>query len=175
MDSPMTWVHVDSCDTLPKDLVPAFEEKINNDPYLQRLFQECGAGLPTTCGYQFLWNGDGTDLSPSQYFSCDGLGFAVEIQDGSSHHFLGWVFSHRTTACVVQNTFTKRVHLTNRENQFMVFAWGRISNSEEWILSTSKCKTKAQCNMEILANIICILICVILFFLHSYKSFIPSR
>jgi hypothetical protein len=66
---------------IPKDLVPVFEEKINNDRYLQRLFQECGAGLPTTCGYQFLWNGEATDLSPSQYFSCDGLGFAVEIQE----------------------------------------------------------------------------------------------
>jgi hypothetical protein len=105
-------------------------------PSLQRLIQRYELGLPTTCGYQFVYNEENPlcqqkKLVPIQYFASDGLGVAMEIGDGDSHHFLGWLFSHRTTPCLLHDQSTNSIYLNNKEELFMVYAWGRSGGGRD--------------------------------------------
>lgn len=129
-------LHVDHCDKLTKDLQLQHQLECMTDPSLCRLFERFKIGLPTTCGYQFLFNLENPSINPAnlcpmQYFSCDGLGLAVQIQHGRSHSFLGWVFSHRTTACILYDSTNLQLYLNNLHDIFMVYAWGRTGGSKE--------------------------------------------
>jgi hypothetical protein len=129
-------LHIDDCDKMTKELQLSHVTQGNQDPSLHHILKRFGLGLPTTCGYQFLFNYANSAVRPSslipmQYFCADGLGLALQIKNGMMHHFLGWTFSHRTTACIVQDSSTGLIYLNNEQNLFMVYAWGRAGGSKE--------------------------------------------
>ena len=63
-----------------------------------RLVENQDCCLPTACGYQFVEEEDGVldSLNVDAFFSMDGLGIAIRIEDGIGHHFMGAIFSHQT-------------------------------------------------------------------------------
>jgi hypothetical protein len=130
-------LHIDYCDRLSQKQQNECKDECQNDSYLCRLFESVQLGLPTTCGYQFHFNSKSQlpglkTLEPMQYFSCDGLGLAIRIHDGMSHHFLGWTFSHRTTPCMLLDNDNLQIYLNNMKNLFMVYAWGRAGGEKDY-------------------------------------------
>jgi len=89
-----------------------------------------GFCLPTTCGYQFLHKEGTEQLSMQQYFSFDGLGLAMPLVDGMTHHFLGAAFSHQTCLCTGFRE-NGTVQLSNIRDSFLLFAWGRSGGSKQ--------------------------------------------
>jgi hypothetical protein len=129
-------LHIDMCDMLTKEYQEIFKAQCYNDPTLCRLFKRYKLGLPTTCGYQFLFNRRNSSINPEnlqpiQYFACDGLGLALPISHGMTHHFMGWIFSHRTTACIVYDNMNEKVFINNLHDFFMVYAWGKSGGTKE--------------------------------------------
>lgn len=84
-----------------------------------------GFCLPTTCAYRFLyWNkADRKAFKVKQLLSMDGLGLAMDIVDGTAHHFLGASFRHCTCLCLVARP-DGSVSAQNYDDSFLVFAWG---------------------------------------------------
>ena len=141
--------HVDKCDELSKALIYYYEwwkrtgkkiGKRNANVYLRRLMKYDGFCLPTTCGYQFVFESDQDELGlvPVQYFTLDGLGLAVRVKHGMGHHFLGAAFAHRTCLCLCElrkdskkRYNDKRIYASNSHDNFQVFAWGRSGGSPQ--------------------------------------------
>jgi hypothetical protein len=128
-------LHLDLCDKLSRDLQQHFSSIASETTSLCRLSNCYGLGLPTTCGYQFIFNTENPlanqQLVPYQYFSMDGLGLLVKIEHGFSNHFLAWTFSHRTTSCWLHDTIRDLIYLNNKNDLFMVLAWGRAGGTKE--------------------------------------------
>ena len=56
---------------------------------------------------------------------------AMEIQNGIGHHFLGSSFAHRTCVCK-RTTINGHVSVSNHNDDFLLFAWGRSGGSKEY-------------------------------------------
>jgi hypothetical protein len=90
--------------------------------------------LPTTCGYQFVFENSHVerDLRILPFFSLDGLGLAMTIEHGSLHHFLGSLFSHRTSLCVCKRKSDGKITTTNVDDCFLLVGWGFSGGSKEY-------------------------------------------
>jgi hypothetical protein len=101
---------------------------------LESLLMLCGDKdfcLPTTCGYQFVFQGDAAkeELEVSAFFKMDGLGVAIDIQHGVMQHFMGAMFSHQTCLPIVQKD--GRLSANNADNNFLIVGWGSNGGSAE--------------------------------------------
>jgi hypothetical protein len=86
--------------------------------------------LPTTCGYQFVSNGNNNkELKVHAMFAMEGLGMAVQLQHGIGHHFMGALFSHNTCLPVVESN--GKLSVTNHEDNFSIIAWGGTGGRKE--------------------------------------------
>jgi hypothetical protein len=121
--------HLDSGDVYPKSMQQIMEGE--NSGCINRLKKFEGFCGPTTCGYQFLYKDDGLKqtMKPCQYFCLNGLGLAMEIQDGIGHTFLASSFSHQTSLCVarIQQGEQDSIRMLNMDDNFLLFAWGNSS------------------------------------------------
>ena len=99
--------------------------------YVARLLDSPFWGLATTCGYQFCYRNEEArvGLEVSAFFTLDGLGVAVPIVDGISHHFYGSQFSHRTCLPLCKRRSDGMFSAFNRDDNFSIFAWGSTDNS----------------------------------------------
>jgi hypothetical protein len=93
----------------------------------QRFLEEADpVCLPTTCGYQFCYADDEVkdNLEVRTFFSMEGLGLAMNLEDGISHHFMGAAFSHHTCLSVIQRMNDNKVNCSNSDDSFLIVAWG---------------------------------------------------
>jgi hypothetical protein len=65
------------------------------------------------------------------FFSMDGLGLAVLMEDGVGHHFLGASFSHRTSLCVCKRKTDGKLSSCNVNDDFLILGWGSTGGSRE--------------------------------------------
>jgi hypothetical protein len=82
--------------------------------------------LPTTCAYQFVFRTESAkfDLHPVAFFSMEGLGMAMELQHGLTHHFMGAAFSHHTCIPLCRRRSDGAINTTNSDNNVLIMAWG---------------------------------------------------
>lgn len=87
--------------------------------------------LPTTIGYQFCFHDREipTDFAISAFFSMEGLGLAMQIDDGVGHHFMGSVFSHHS--CLTLHSKEGQVSCCNDEDAFLLVAFGTSGGGRE--------------------------------------------
>jgi hypothetical protein len=97
--------------------------------------------LPTTCGYQLCFSNesDKQDLQVQAFFSMEGLGLAVSLEDGLFHHFMAGIFSHRT--CLPTATKLDTISCHN-SHEFQIVAWGTSGGRKEVNAKKKKKKTK---------------------------------
>jgi hypothetical protein len=97
---------------------------------LLMLYDDKDFCLPTTCGYQFVFQGDAEkELEVSAFFKMDGLGVAMPIEHGVMQHFMGAMFSHQTCLPIVQKD--GRLSANNSDNNFLIVGWGSNGGSAE--------------------------------------------
>ena len=56
-----------------------------------------------------------------QYFLCIGLGICIELQDLTTIHFFGHMFSHCTSVCLVM--IDQKIYVKN-DGSANLFSWG---------------------------------------------------
>lgn len=115
--------------------------------YLLRVMDRMQAFcLPTTCGYQYTFNSEEwkKELEVIAYFALDGLGLAVELEDGMFHHFFGAVFSHRTILPLCRKRSTGDVSSSNFEDAFLLLAWGASGGSPNIAAAEEAAEEDAQ-------------------------------
>jgi hypothetical protein len=128
--------HVDSCDGLDAKHKEGWRALAEAKRWrhcvrmIEKLENFC---LPTTCGYQFLFRDEAVKASLRVYafFSMDGLGLAVLMEDGVGHHFLGASFSHRTSLCVCKRKTDGKLSSCNVNDDFLILGWGSTGGSRE--------------------------------------------
>jgi hypothetical protein len=119
--------HVDIKDKLPRGRSLKWQGISDNKKWnhcLRILSETDSLCLPTTCGYQFCF-ADGqvaANLEVRAFFSMEGLGLAVKLQDGISHHFMATAFSHHTCLAMIQSD--NKVSCSNSDDAFLIVAWG---------------------------------------------------
>ena len=100
--------------------------------YLLRLLNEEDFCLPTTCGYQFVFQGDAEkELDVHAFFAMDGLGVAMAIDHGVMQHFMGAMFSHQTCLAIMHHRNDGRVSLSNADDDFLIIGWGSSGGRTE--------------------------------------------
>ena len=99
--------------------------------------------LPTNCGYQFVYNGEETQQSVSveAFFAMEGLGVAVQLQDGIFHHFMGAMSLHQT--CLPLCKRVRDGHLTGskQDNIMQIVGWGSCGGKRE--VAEAKARARA--------------------------------
>jgi hypothetical protein len=119
------------------------EQKDARNRYLLRLFRDPDFCLPTTCGYQFVFNGTcEEELDVCAFFKMDGLGTAMSINHGVMQHFMGAMFSHQTCLPLVRSKKDDKVSASNCDNNFLIVGWGSNGGAAE--VSESKRKRKKK-------------------------------
>ena len=89
----------------------------------------------TTCGYQILKNKSLPSdslriIKLLQYKALNGLGLALELEDGLVHHFMGSLFTHQT--CQFVGTLSdKRITFNNDTDSCTMLAWGEGGGDKE--------------------------------------------
>jgi hypothetical protein len=87
--------------------------------------------LPTTCGYQFVYNkGARTQLGVDAFFAMNGLGMAMRIEHGIGHHFMGAMFTHNTCLPVCWNA-AGQMTICNIDNNLRIIGWGTSGGFRE--------------------------------------------
>jgi hypothetical protein len=115
---------------LPGNKPKILKKKIKMMQYFSRLLEEEDFCLPTTCGYQFVYQGDaGKELEVRAFFKMDGLGAAVTIEHGVMQSFMGAMFSHQTCIPIVRKD--GRSNASNSDNNFLVVGWGSNGGAAE--------------------------------------------
>ena len=91
---------MDSADRVAKNTRTQWKEVAQKAGWTScdRLVENQDCCLPTACGYQFVEEEDGVlySLNVDAFFTMDGLGIAIRIEDCIGHHFMGAIFSHQT-------------------------------------------------------------------------------
>ena len=128
-------VHRDDCDLMTRFVRDMFWKRANNE-YKKRILSTPKVCLPTTCAYQFSWRSpvDEVHFWLRQFFVMDGLGLAMPLEDGIAHHFLASLFSHHTSAAVLNHP-NGDMSLGNEDPIALVFAWGN-SGGPKNVIST---------------------------------------
>jgi hypothetical protein len=92
--------HTDTVERLSRNQVTEWREMADSRRWrhCQKLLLHPDFCLPTTCGYQFVFESEEAkrNLTPIAFFGMEGLGMAVQIEHGNTHHFMGAMFSHQT-------------------------------------------------------------------------------
>ena len=137
--------HVDSCDKLEKDQIEDWQElaKHNRWKLCERYLAMEDFCLPTNCGYQFVYNGEHTSQSVRMeaYFAMEGLGAAVQLQDGIFHHFMGAMFSHQTCMPLCKRVSDGYITGSNQDNIMQIVGWGSCGGSRE--VAEAKARARA--------------------------------
>jgi hypothetical protein len=127
--------HVDKGDKLAKDQMQEWSEEAvkKNWTYCQRLLKNPLFCLPTTCCYQWCFNGATIhrELQVNAHFSMEGLGLAMRLQHCTSHHFLGGAFTHNTSIASIRRYSDGFVSCTNSEDKVLIVAWGGFGGRKE--------------------------------------------
>ena len=126
-------VHVDKMDKLRKEQVEEWKSnaKVKGMKHCLRVFNHENFCLPTTCGYQFLYNGDtAKNWHVHAYFGLDGLGMTMKIEDGVVQHFLGAMFSHSTCVTVCERE-DGQMTASNSDDKFLILGWGSSGGGRE--------------------------------------------
>jgi hypothetical protein len=137
--------HVDSMDELTKDQKADWTNICRDRgwSFCEKLLQDPNFCLPTTCGYQFCFASDDikSGLEIQAYFSMEGLGLAMQLDNGVYHHFMAAMFSHRTclpvaTKCAPSPTspsFHKAslISCSNTDDEFLIVGWGNSGGKRE--------------------------------------------
>lgn len=123
--------HVDNKDKLSGKTLQHAKNAIEemNSTCLKEAISYPEFGLPTTCGYQVL--GESRDAKYSQYFCLGGLGIAVAIEHGSTHHFMGSMFKHNTGVAVLYHS-NGNISIGAADPSILTFAWGKAGGSEQY-------------------------------------------
>lgn len=87
-------------------------------------------GLPTTCGYQFVYKDElaKNQLDPCQHFVQEGFNIAMELRDGDAHTFLGNSHAHHTSLATCSRRSDGKINMFNRDDNFLIYAWGSTDN-----------------------------------------------
>jgi hypothetical protein len=89
--------------------------------------------LPTTCAYQFCYR-DATaqqQLHPRAFFSMEGLGLAMELQHGISHHFMGGAFAHHTSIPYCRRRYDGLINCSNSDDNLLIVGWGGFGGRKD--------------------------------------------
>ena len=124
--------HRDTCDLLRGKARKEIEKELTSE-YGKRLTNLPDFGMPTTCGYQILWNPKSCGEYSSmieQFFCMDGLSLAIPIVDCRYIHFLGSMFVHNTSVAV--RTDGRRLSIGDADPDVVVFAWGTSGGQENF-------------------------------------------
>ena len=72
--------HVDNADRLTSEQLEEWKEiaQAKNWKSCLRVLEQDGCGLPTTCGYQFVFKKE-VEWNVSAYFAMDGLGIGIAL------------------------------------------------------------------------------------------------
>jgi hypothetical protein len=124
--------HVDTNDKLTKSQAKEWQGICQDKNWIlsEKLCKFHHFCLPTTCGYQFCFSSenDKQDLQIQAFFSMEGLGLAVTLEDGLFHHFMAGIFSHRT--CLPTARKLHKISCHNND-EFLLVAWGTSGGSKE--------------------------------------------
>ena len=127
--------HIDTTDVLSKNQVESFKCIISpSSHYERRWVESTNSCIYTTCGYQFVpkYPSKGRSfVRPTQYFSLEGLGLAMNIQHGIAHNFLAAMFVHSTTLAT-KTYLDGSITSGNNDDDCQVFAWGVVVVENNW-------------------------------------------
>jgi hypothetical protein len=126
--------HVDTVDRLSPIQVTEWRQTADSRRWrhCQKLLRHQDFCLPTTCGYQFVFDSEEAkrNLTPFAFFGMEGLGMAVQIEHGTAHHFMGAMFSHQTCLPVCRGP-NGNFNANNNNNDFLIMAWGTSGGRRE--------------------------------------------
>ena len=126
--------HVDTMDCLTQKQKKAWSKQAKKQGWslCEKLLSHKDFCLPTTCGYQFCYQPQSpatNELIVQAYFSMEGLGLAIELEDGIFHHFMAAMFSHRTCLPVCRKGFLRSC--CNSNGEFLIVGWGNSGGNRE--------------------------------------------
>jgi hypothetical protein len=126
--------HTDNNDMLTKDQLMKWKRIAIEKKWkcCLKLLEEPHFCLPTTCGYQFVYQGDAKEcLQVRAFFAMDGLGLAMQIEHGVAQHFMGAMFSHQTCVPVCCCKTDGRLSISNHDDNFLIVGWGDSGGHKE--------------------------------------------
>lgn len=128
--------HVDSCDLLKAEEDITFFRSSTASPYITKLHDLVGCGLPTTCQYRHIWERSYDETKQHydacSYFMFESLNIAHNLVDMTSMLFLGYSFMHCTSFCYLIDKRTSRIITSNSpSDMFSLFAWGSSGGSKD--------------------------------------------
>jgi hypothetical protein len=141
--------HVDGQDRLSKPQVKEWSDLADyyNWSHCYKLLLQDHFCLPTTCGYQFVYDKDAkTELSVDAFFAMNGLGLAMRIEHGIGHHFMGAMFAHNTCLPVCYNA-SGQVTVSNKDDNFQIIGWGTSGGFRE----VSEARNRQSASAEVSA------------------------
>jgi hypothetical protein len=107
--------------------------------YCSKRLKEDEFCLPTTCGYQFVFQRDAEKLLDVRaFFAMDGLGLAMAIEDGVVQHFLGAMSSHQTCLTLCRRKTDGQLSASNSDDNFLIVGYSIGSTTTE-VAETNPC------------------------------------